>query len=285
LIEHLRRKNVDLVSLSEVHRRLREQDYSRRFVAFTLDDGYRDNREFAWPIFKRHQVPATLFIASSFPQGEGELWWIALERAIAATPKFTIDLGDGIRNFSAVTPPEKRATFDAVYWGLRALEQENDLRRFIAEACARYGIDPLAPCRELCMNWDEIRALAAEPLIEIGAHTVKHYMLRKWPAEVVREEMTASAVAIKAAIGKQPADFAYPVGDPTSADERDFSIAKDAGFRLAVTTRPGVIQPEHRERMTALLRISLNGNFQALRYAETLRSGAPFLLMGGARRG
>src|SRR5688572_6967910 len=47
LIEYLRYKKVDLVSLAEARRRLREQDYNRRFVCFTLDDGYRDNLEFA----------------------------------------------------------------------------------------------------------------------------------------------------------------------------------------------------------------------------------------------
>ncbi len=128
------------------------------------------------------------------------------------------------------------------------------------------------------MDWTEIGLLAADPLITIGAHSVNHYMLKKWDAETAKQEMIQSADVIEKALGKKPADFAFPVGDRTSADARDFSLASDAGYELALTTRPGVIFPEHREHMTALPRVSLNGNFQALRYVDVLRSGVPFSL-------
>src|SRR5215510_14589761 len=42
VIVSLRRADVDLVSLDEAHRRLAGQVFWRRFVCFTLDDGYRD---------------------------------------------------------------------------------------------------------------------------------------------------------------------------------------------------------------------------------------------------
>jgi peptidoglycan/xylan/chitin deacetylase (PgdA/CDA1 family) len=284
LIEYLRYKKVDLVSLDEVHRRLIEQDYSRRFVAFTFDDGYRDNLEFAWPILKKHGVPAALFIATSFPDRLGELWWVALERAVAATDRIAMEVSAASRFIDANTPAAKARAFDELYWWLRGMSDEAEMRATIKDLCERYGADYLAPCAELCMTWKEIEQMAADPLISIGAHTVNHTMLRKWPADVVKQEMTQSASVIEAALGKKPADFAYPVGDPTSAGVRDFALAKEAGFRLSVTTRPGVIFPEHREYMTALPRISLNGNFQALRYVDVLRSGVPFSLSRNFRR-
>ena len=33
----------DIVDLSEARRRLLEKDFRRRFVCFTMDDGYQDN--------------------------------------------------------------------------------------------------------------------------------------------------------------------------------------------------------------------------------------------------
>lgn len=284
VIEYLRYRKVDMVSLAEARRRLREQDYERRFVCFTLDDGYRDNLEHAWPIFKKHGVPAALFIATSFPEKSGLLWWTALERVIAATDR--IEVGqDGVTHvFECADPAAKQNAYEKIYWRLRALSDERELRRIVTDLCERYGVDPLGPCKELCMDWTEIRHLAADPLITIGAHTVSHPMLKKWDAETAKQEMIESAATIGQALGKKPVDFAFPVGDKTSAGAREFSLAKEAGFELAVTTRPGVIFPEHREHMTALPRISLNGNFQKLRYVEVLRSGVPFSLPRFFRR-
>lgn len=284
LIEYLRYKKVDMVSLVEARRRLREQDYEKRFVCFTLDDGYRDNLEFAYPIFKKHDVPAALFIATSFPDKLGLLWWVALERAIAATDRIVLEVNGKSRFFDCANAGAKQSTYEQIYWWLRGLADERELRRIVTDLCERYGVDPFGPCKELCMDWKEIEKLASDPLVTIGAHSVNHTMLKKWDAAAVKQELVQSASVIEKVIGKKPLDFAYPVGDKTSADARDFELAKEAGYELALTTRPGVIFPEHREHMTALPRVSLNGNFQAIRYADVLRSGVPFSLPRCFRR-
>lgn len=276
LIEYFRYKKVDIVSLAEARRRLREQDYNKRFVAFTLDDGYRDNLEHAWPIFKRHGVPAALFVATSFADKLGLLWWVALERAIAATDRIVIEVDGKSRFFDCANPAAKQNVYEQIYWWLRGLSDEKEMRRIVTDLCERYGVDPLSPCKDLCMSWSELETLAAEPLITIGAHSVNHYMLKKWDAGTTKQELVQSASVIEKALGKKPAEFAYPVGDKTSADARDFALAAEAGYELALTTRPGVIFPEHREHMMALPRVSLNGYYQAIRYVDVLRSGTPF---------
>src|SRR5690606_29321125 len=121
LIEYLRFRKVDIVPLAEAKRRLREQDYERRFVCFTLDDGYRDNLEFAYPIFKKHGVPAALFVASSFPEKTGLLWWVALERVIAATDRVTFEIGGKSRVFDCAGAAAKQNAYENIYWQLRGL--------------------------------------------------------------------------------------------------------------------------------------------------------------------
>jgi peptidoglycan/xylan/chitin deacetylase (PgdA/CDA1 family) len=93
-----------------------------------------------------------------------------------------------------------------------------------------------------------------------------------------------SRSVIEAALGKRPQHLSYPVGDPTSAGPREFRVAAELGFKTAVTTRPGVVFRSHREHLTALPRISVNGEFQSQRYLKVLMSGAATALWNGFKR-
>src|SRR3954453_20037331 len=46
MLEHLPGLDGGTVTLDEVHQRLQARDFARRFASFTLDDGYRDIRDF-----------------------------------------------------------------------------------------------------------------------------------------------------------------------------------------------------------------------------------------------
>jgi peptidoglycan/xylan/chitin deacetylase (PgdA/CDA1 family) len=110
-------------------------------------------------------------------------------------------------------------------------------------------------------------------------------MLKKMPDEAaVRFEMEMSRSVLLAALGRRPEHLAYPVGDPTSAGPREFRIAAELGFKTATTTRPGVLFKAHRDHLTALPRLSVNGDFQRQRYLDVLMSGAATAMWNGFRR-
>jgi peptidoglycan/xylan/chitin deacetylase (PgdA/CDA1 family) len=274
VIKRLRRSKVDLISLDEMHRRLVTGEFPRRFVCITFDEGYRDNYEFAYPILKKYQVPFAIYVATSFADRLGELWWLALEAVVAQNELIGIRIEGTDRWFEARNVPEKRAVYDHIYAWLRQLPTEDELRRVMRELTARHRVDMPAFCADLCMDWQELAALAADPLVTIGAHTVNHPILTKVDDKTVRAELENSRAVIEAALGVRPRHLAYPVGDKSAAGPREFQIAADLGFNTAVTTRPGVIFPQHAKHLMALPRISLNGNFQRARYAKVLISGA-----------
>jgi len=61
-------------------------------------------------------------------------------------------------------------------------------------------------------------------------------------------------------------------------------MAGAVGFSCAVTTRPGMVFPEHAAHLTALPRVSVNGRWQDAGALEMLLSGAPFVLWNRGRR-
>ena len=275
LLRRLARSRIDVVSLDEMHRRFIEGDFKRRFVCLTFDDGYKDFMRWAYPLLRKHKLPFAMYIATSFPDYLGELWWIALEAVIAQNTRIGMVINGEDQYFECRTVRQKRELYDAIYGYLRSMKTEGEVRRAVRDLCACYRVDIVSFCRELCMGWSDIVDLASDPLCTIGAHTVNHMMLKKVASEAtVRAEMEMGRAVLEAALGKRPEHLAFPVGDPTSAGPREFRIAAELGFKTAVTTRPGVLFKAHRDYLTALPRISVNGEFQQQRYLKVLISGA-----------
>jgi peptidoglycan/xylan/chitin deacetylase (PgdA/CDA1 family) len=284
VIRHAIARGYDLVSLGEAVARIRSGGSgSRPFAAFTIDDGYRDNLVHAWPVFRRHGCPFTIFIAPAITDGACELWWRGLEDVIAGDTVFRATVEGRDLSLETMTDAQKQAAFERVYWPVRFMA-EHDQRRWIRALCSTHGVNLEAQCRAQAMNWDELREIAADPLCTIGAHTVHHYAIAKLEPEEAMREAVASRERIAAEIGKRPRFFAYPYGDETSAGPRDFELIREAGFEAAVTTRKGLIFAQHRHHLTALPRVTLNGDFQKLRYVDVLMSGSAFALWNGFKR-
>ncbi len=276
VIHVLREQDYDLVTLDEAVARLGQKG-ARRFASFTFDDGYRDVRDHALPVLRRHGAPATLFVTTSFADGTGDLWWLTLERALAAADSLTFK-GESFDTSTA----KKYAAWDRMYWMLRALP-EDEMRAEIARLAGQAGADASDAARELCMTWGELREVAKDPLVAIGNHTISHYMLAKHPEAVARAEIAETQARISRELGVTPRHIAYPVGDPTSAGPREFRIARDEGLH-GWTTRLGLLFPEHAAHTSALPRVSLNGHYQQRKYAELFVSGLPFAINNRFRR-
>jgi peptidoglycan/xylan/chitin deacetylase (PgdA/CDA1 family) len=284
MLAHLRSRGIEIITMDEVHQRLVERNFSRRFACFTLDDGYRDNRDFALPVMREFEAPLTVYVASDFAQGTGKLWWIALELVIAKASSIEAMIGGVATRLDTSTPAAKQAAFDRLHDWLRGLPGEHDIHREIGALCARHGVDETEICRELCMSWDELKPFADDPLLTIGAHTITHCNLARQTEAIASHEMAISRARIESALQRPVVHLAYPYGDKVAAGAREFALAHAAGFKTAVTTRPGMIFPESAEHLTALPRVSLNGNYQDTRIFPVLTSGAATAMWNGFRR-
>jgi peptidoglycan/xylan/chitin deacetylase (PgdA/CDA1 family) len=283
MLTHLHARGIDVITIDEAHQRLIERDFSRRFASFTFDDGYRDNRDFALPVMREFAAPFTLYVTSDFAQGTGRLWWIALEMAIAKAELIEATIGGVACRLDTSTPSGKQAAFDRLHDWLRTLG-EHDMQREVDALCTGHKVDQAAICPEFCMSWDELKSFADDPLVTIGAHSITHCNLALQSEAMAKEELSVSRARIEAALERPAVHLAYPYGDRGAAGVREFALADAAGYKTAVTTRPGMVFPESGRHLTALPRVSLNGNYQDARILPVLTSGAATAMWNGFRR-
>jgi peptidoglycan/xylan/chitin deacetylase (PgdA/CDA1 family) len=284
VLAHVRALGVDIVSMDEAYRRMQEHDFARRFACFTFDDGYRDNRDHALPVMREQNAPLTVYAASEFAEGNGRLWWVALERVIARATSIEIMRDGAAHRLDASNAGAKQTAFTQAHDWLRTLADDSLVQNEVHKLCVRHGIDDAAIARELCMSWDELRSFASDPLVTIGAHTISHCNLARESQEGARREMHLSRERIESQLQKPARHFAYPYGDRAAAAAREFTMARELGFATAVTTRPGMVFAENADYLTALPRISLNGNYQDTRFLSVLTSGAATAMWNGFRR-
>jgi peptidoglycan/xylan/chitin deacetylase (PgdA/CDA1 family) len=240
-IRRLTEEGYQFVALADMPARLAIARAGERFAAFTLDDGYRNN--------------------------------------LRAVPHLEFDFGSGLVTLPLATPIQKQAAFDRF---ARFIHSETDeasaIDRLDAVAKA-HGVEPLMITERLVMREPELKSLVLNPLAAIGAHTISHRALARLSDEEARAEIDLSAERIAAIIGRRPETLAYPYGDRPSVSPREHRLAKELGFRVAVTTEPGTLSARSFDTPTSLPRISLNGLYQKPKYVGALASGIPFRLM------
>ncbi|MGI3903891.1 MAG: polysaccharide deacetylase family protein [Janthinobacterium lividum] len=284
-LTRLRAIGYRIVGLDEAVAELRDGGDTKAapFAVLTFDDGLRDNLVHALPVLERHGAPFINYVTTGFAARTARLWWVELEEAVRRADRLDLRIDGASLSLPADTPAQKSAAFKAVYWKLRGGSEER-LLSVVGQLAAGQGIDGRSLVDSLCMDWDEIEVLARHPLATIGGHTLTHPRLARLDAAEMRTELGAAKSELEERLGRTVDHFAYPVGDPGSAGPREFAAVADFGYASAVTTRPGLIHPEHAAYLTALPRVSVNGAWQDLRHLEVLLSGAAFALWNRGRK-
>ncbi|MCV0424436.1 MAG: polysaccharide deacetylase family protein [Roseibium sp.] len=282
-VERIRANGYEIISLDEAVDLLKSGYGHHRYAVLTFDDGYRDNLEIAYPILKEMEAPFTVFVATGLIDRTSELWWLVLEQIIAENDEVVLTQAGATNGIPCATVAEKNACFDKMVDYLTLEIGELDQRRIVRALAEKYKIDLKALADKLAMNWDEVRQLALDPLVTIGAHTHEHYAMARLEASAARADVQKGLKRLEEELGRRPKHFAYPYGKSHAVSMRDADILRDIGFASSVTTLPGVLQSANARDPMMLPRVSLNGKFQDPAVVDQYLTGAPFALYRAAR--
>jgi len=216
-------------------------DPSQRYCAITFDDGWLDNWSVAFPILKKCEVPATIFLTTGligtarwfWPERIAYLlqrWYMtrAGERRAQEMPGCLARLG-WFRRLLAVPGDASINT---------AIERLKDLREEDIQTCIDWLRNELAlelPNERMLLNWDEVRQMSRHGMA-FGSHSVTHRILTKLGPDEVMQELVRSRETLSGQGANTVPVFCYPNGNYNA---RIASQVKAAGYEAALTTRYG----------------------------------------------
>ncbi len=252
-----KKRNFQFISIDELPEYLIENS-SRKFVIFTLDDGYKDNLLHAYPVFKKYAVPFTIYITNNFINGTAVMWWYLLEEVLLNNEQISFNWQGKHFEFHCSTLSQKESAFeDLRKMIVTELTPDRHLEQ-LGEIFGKYIGDLYSYTKEHALSWKEVRKLSEDPLTTIGAHTANHFPLRQLSSDELEDEICRSREELKKQLKREIHHFAYPFGKKMEAGIKEFEFVKHQGFKTAVTTNIGNVFSEHIDHLHKLPRVNIN---------------------------
>lgn len=248
-------RNYNCLSLPDAVRLLRKGRLPRRSVIVTFDDGYLDNLTLALPILKNYGVPATIYITTGMVENTISAWWYELEQIIRSHDWLQFEW-NGRQVKQRINNLGRKCECYARLNRIMKLMTPNDQGRFLMRLQCDAG-RPLDNGSGAILDRSQVRQLAKEPLVTIGAHTHRHAVLSSLTLRQLRIELQGSRRLLEEWTGKPVTHLAYPFGGREQAGRREFEMAKELGFESATTTRAGHLHPRHMANPFALPRLAI----------------------------
>ncbi|BFN14429.1 hypothetical protein MspRI1_24400 [Marinobacter sp. RI1] len=220
-------------------------------VVITVDDGYRDFYDYAFPILRKYNVPATLFATTGFIDGRLWLWpdkitWI-LERLNYIPNDFLIN---SLKVKSGPVDDNGRRELWKQWVAHALLVSDEEKHVFIRGLADRLGLvfPDSIPGAFAPLSWNQLHEMQAFG-IEIGGHTVTHPSLGRVSPAQARSEIFGCRDVLKEHLGERERTFCYPNGQPSDFNDLLPELVREAGFLGAVTAFPDAVGTRDRYLM------------------------------------
>jgi len=271
-------ERFEILSFSQLLARWNANDWDERksYCVLTFDDGWLDNYRHAFPILKKYEVPATIFLPTNYI-GSNEWFWtekITFFLTCLDQPRVTSTQRNRVRDVIAKLPglmhPEivgqegiRGTTMEKIIGQCKLLPPSGieSLLNRLSEI-----LEVTIPHERVTMNWSEVTEMAKNG-ISFGSHSCSHHLLTQLSEESIREELQESDRVLRTLpVGYIPV-FCYPNGDNNHAIQE---LVKQSQYVAAVGTRSGA-EGRHPKNIYELNRIGMHNDMTETVPLLTLR--------------
>jgi len=237
------KKKYNLMTLSQlVEHLVNNRPIPKKSVIITFDDGWRDNFQYAYPVLKKYNIPATVFITTDFIES-GKIFWFLKAAILHQNSRLTFEQFSDI--FGNYTHDIKRSPsgssenyLETLYTDLEEFMvfikrfDNGQILKLLDEMAAISGLNIKELLTErLMLNWAEINEI--KDLVEIGSHGCSHHIMTTLGADALKTELTESKNILEEKTGRPITLFAYPNGDYNNDIKK---MVSEAGYRAAICT-------------------------------------------------
>ena len=215
-------------------------------VVVTFDDGFANNFRHAFPILRKHGIPATIFLTTGHIGVRGaQLWTERVKRSVFLT---------ALDRLPAVLPDQPARGLDSASRRAQAarallgqLKRMPPARRDeyvleIERVCGRPSLQADDADRYDFLTWNDVRTMA-DGGIEFGSHTVSHPILSTLDDGELKRELEESRRTLEGELQRPCTSFAYPNGQPGDFGEREKRALETAGYTVAFSLLGGINAP------------------------------------------
>lgn len=254
------------VRLHDMATRMSNGRRLKKAVAVTFDDGYADNFLYAKPLLEKYEIPATIFVSSSFIGKNTEYWWDDLDRILLQPGKLPQELFLHINNKDykwnlngsqiytqeeskkyrgwltwEESPTYRHYLYNEI-WHLLSPETDDERRRVLGELVAWAGLEKEGRPENTPLTVDQLKNLVKGGFIDVGGHTVSHPKLTSKSLEIQKQEILQGKIYLEDVLATTIHTFSYPFGDYS---QETIPFVKEAGFVGACTTVSDIVRKEN----------------------------------------
>jgi len=258
--QHLKylKARYTLVTISQLAQHLKSDEaLPRSLAAITIDDGFRDAYEVAFPLLRRHNAPASLFAVTDFIDQKAWIWTDKMRFLTSRTTVEMFETSIGKDNLKCrLNGSESR--LDAAARANELLKQlpNEEKDEVISQIASTLNmtVPNLPPAECAPLTWEQAREMDLNG-VEIASHTLTHPILTKVSDEKLCSELQESRARLEEMLNRENKSFCYPNGN---YDARVIQGVERAGYDCAVSTEYG-LNARH-GNLFLMRRISANAN-------------------------
>lgn len=228
------KKYFNILSLDELLFHLESgESLHRPSCLITFDDGWMDNFQNAYPILKKHKVPATIFLSTGFIGTKRIYWthklWVLLEEGLIDLNKILSKYNGGLPGGSNMRNNQQILSGFFQFINNSSLHKRDKIIEEIESIFSNRFNELTEHCYYL--SWEEVREMEKDN-IAFGAHSHSHEPLTIFKASELEREMSGSKKLLEKKLSVPIISVSYP---HSLVNPQVRKQTEKSGYRLAFT--------------------------------------------------